>query len=30
MKKAFDGLMGRLAVAEEIISELKTRNSAIL
>ena len=29
MKNAFDGLIGRLDMAEEIISELKTHTSAI-
>ena len=29
MKNAFDGLIGRLDVAEEIICELKAHNSAI-
>ena len=29
MKNAFDGLIGRLDMAEEIISELKTHASAI-
>ena len=29
MKNAFDGLIGRLDMAKEIISELKTHNSAI-
>ena len=29
MKNAFDGLIGRLDMAEEITSELKTHTSAI-
>ena len=29
MKNVFDGLIGRLDIAKEFISELKTHNSAI-